>query len=279
MFEDITKIIILSDMDGTLLDTKKNISEENITAIRRFTELGGKFTVATGRTVQSFEQFTKILGLREPIIMFNGAAIHDYTSGMTLYTHPLPAESRGMTAELVRLMPEAGGEVLRIEGTYVFNNTEYQQLHTRLCGITPEYAELDDIPEGGWLKVLFSLAPEDVPKLEILVKQLGYDKNADFVKSSEIFLEMLPKGVSKGSALNEYRKLEGMGDFTFVAIGDFDNDIEMIEAADLGVCPANAEDCVKQKSGKVLSRTNDESAVAELIDFIIAECEKKNNKK
>lgn len=275
MFEDITKIIILSDMDGTLLDTKKNISEENIAAIRRFTELGGKFTVATGRTVQSFEQFTKILDLREPIIMFNGAAIHDYTSGTTLYTHPLPEVSRGMTAELARLMPESGGEVLRIEGTYVFSNTEYQQLHTRLCGITPEYAELDDIPEGDWLKVLFSLAPEDVPKLEILVKQLGFDKNADFVKSSEIFLEMLPKGVSKGSALNEYRKLEGMEDFTFVAIGDFDNDIEMIEAADLGVCPANAEDCVKQKANKVLSRTNDESAVAELIDFIIAECERK----
>lgn len=279
MFEDITKIIILSDMDGTLLDTKKNVSEENIAAIRRFTELGGKFTVATGRTVQSFEQFTKILDLREPIIMFNGAAIHDYTSGTTLYTHPLPAESREMTAELVRLMPEAGGEVLRIEGTYVFNNTEYQQLHTRLCGITPEYAELDDIPDGGWLKVLFSLAPEDVPKLEILVKQLGYDKNVDFVKSSEIFLEMLPKGVSKGSALNEYRKLEGMREFIFVAIGDFDNDIEMIEAADFGVCPANAEDCVQQKADMVLSQTNDESAVAELIDFIIAECEKKNNKK
>ena len=91
MFEDITKVILLSDMDGTLLDSKKNITDADRLAIRRFTELGGHFTIATGRTVQSFEQYLDILGLKEPVIMYNGAAIHDYSSGKTLFTHPLPA--------------------------------------------------------------------------------------------------------------------------------------------------------------------------------------------
>ena len=265
---DIKKVIIFSDMDGTLLDSRKRVSTENMEAIDRFRAMGGRFTIATGRTIQSFEQYTKLLELREPVIMYNGAAIHDYVSGETLYVHPLPDESREMAMELMRLMPEAGGEVLTAEGTYVFSNTEYQQLHTKLCGITPEYKELPDIPAGNWLKVLFSLAPEDVPQLEILVKQLGFDKKADFVRSSEIFLEMLPKGVSKGSALNEYRKLPGMEDMFFVSVGDFDNDIEMIEAADLGACPANSENSVLKKAKLVLSSTNDESALAELITYI-----------
>lgn len=269
MFEDISKVILLSDMDGTLLNSKKQITDTDRAAIERFQALGGHFTVATGRTIQSFEQFLSILDLRSPVIMYNGAAIHDYSSGETLYTQPLPQECKAMAIELLAAMPEAGGEVLKAEGTYVFSNTEYQKLHTKLCGIVPEYAALPDIEEGGWLKVLFSMAPEDIPHMELLTRQLGFDKKADFVRSADIFLEMLPPGVSKGSALTEYRKLPGYEDFTFVAVGDFDNDLEMIKAADVGACPANAEDNVKAAADIVLTHTNDEGAVAELIEHII----------
>ena len=269
MFEDISKVILLSDMDGTLLNSKKQITDTDRAAIERFQALGGHFTVATGRTIQSFEQFLSILDLRSPVIMYNGAAIHDYSSGETLYTQPLPQECKAMAIELLAAMPEAGGEVLKAEGTYVFSNTEYQKLHTKLCGIVPEFAALPDIEEGGWLKVLFSMAPEDIPHMELLTRQLGFDKKADFVRSADIFLEMLPPGVSKGSALTEYRKLPGYEDFTFVAVGDFDNDIEMIKAADVGACPANAEDNVKAAADIVLTHTNDEGAVAELIEHII----------
>ena len=269
MFEDISKVILLSDMDGTLLNSKKQITDTDRAAIERFQALGGHFTVATGRTIQSFEQFLSILDLRSPVIMYNGAAIHDYSSGETLYTQPLPQECKAMAIELLAAMPEAGGEVLKAEGTYVFSNTEYQKLHTKLCGIVPEFAALPDLEEGGWLKVLFSMAPEDIPHMELLTRQLGFDKKADFVRSADIFLEMLPPGVSKGSALTEYRKLPGYEDFTFVAVGDFDNDLEMIKAADVGACPANAEDNVKAAADIVLTHTNDEGAVAELIEHII----------
>ncbi|MCM1528433.1 MAG: Cof-type HAD-IIB family hydrolase [Alistipes sp.] len=265
---DIEKIILLSDMDGTLLTSKKTISGEDMAAIEKFIDMGGKFTVATGRTIQSFRQYRSILPLHMPVIMYNGGGIYDYSQEKLLCSSPLPAASREMSMELLRLMPETGGEVLTDKGTYVFSNTEYQQLHTRLCGITPEYMSLPEIPEGGWLKVLFALAPEDIPHLQLLTEQLGYTGEADFVRSSDIFLEMLPKGVSKGSALAEYRKLEGMEDFTFIAVGDFDNDLEMIQAADIGVCPANAEESVKNAADIVLTRTNDEGALAELIQRI-----------
>lgn len=272
MFEDISKVILLSDLDGTLLDSHKQITDTDREAIERFMALGGHFTVATGRTIQSFEQFLSIIAIKEPVIMYNGAAIYDYAGNSALYTHPLPEGCRGMTAALLEAMPEAGGEVLRTDGTYVFRNTDYQQLHTRLCGIVPEYAELEDIEEGGWLKVLFSLAPEDVTHLELLTRHFGFDKQVSFVRSADIFLEMLPLGVSKGSALEQYRKLPGYEGFTFVSVGDFDNDIEMIKAADLGACPANAEEDVRAAADLVLSKTNDEGAVAELIDHIISKC-------
>ena len=172
----------------------------------------------------------------------------------------------------MRLMPESGGEVLKADGTYVFSNTEYQQLHTRLCNIVPNYVDLEDITEGGWLKVLFALAPEEVEHMAILVRELGFDKKASFVRSANIFLEMLPLGVSKGSALEEYRKLPGMEGYTFAAVGDFNNDLEMIKNADFGACPSNAETVVKEASDLVLSHSCDDGAVAELIDHIISRC-------
>ncbi|MDE7104905.1 MAG: Cof-type HAD-IIB family hydrolase [Ruminococcus sp.] len=273
MFEDITRVMLLSDMDGTLLNSKKQINDIDRKAIEKFTSLGGKFTVATGRTIQSFKQYQSILDLKIPVIMYNGALIYDYITDKILYSKPLPEVSREMTAEIMRFIPDAGGEVVRTDGTYIFSDNEYEILHTSLCKIIPKYMAIDEIPEGEWLKVLFALAPEDIPYLEILVKQLGYDKKVDFVRSANIFLEMLPKGVSKGSALNEYRKLDGMEDFTFIAVGDFDNDIEMIQSADLGVCPANSEESVKRKSDIILSSTNDEDAVAELINYIIEKTE------
>ena len=273
MFEDISKVVLLSDMDGTLLSTDKRITDSDRRAIERFTELGGRFSVATGRTVQSFDQYRSMLGLKYPIIMYNGAAIYDYISGKTLYSHPLLDKAKAYVTAIMELMPDVGGEVLKAEGTYVFSNTDYQQLHTRLCGIEPYYKKLEEIEEGGWLKVLFAMSPEDVECMELLVKKLGYG-DVDFVKSSEIFYEMLPKGVSKGSALAEYRKLSGMEDCTFVSVGDFDNDIEMIVEADLGACPANAEDSVKAKADLILTRTNDEGAVSELIEYIIERCRK-----
>lgn len=273
MFEDISKVILLSDMDGTLLNSKKEITDIDRRAIDEFINLGGKFTVATGRTIQSFEQYTRTLDLKMPVIMYNGAAIYDYASQKLLFTQPLPQEAAEITAELLAAMPQAGGEVLRADGTYVFRNNDYQKLHTKLCGITPHYSELDRIPAGGWLKVLFAMAPEDIPQAEILVKQRNYS-SVCFVKSSDIFYEMLPEGVSKGSALAQYRKLPGLEDFTFVAAGDFDNDIEMLTEADIGAAPSNAEDSVKAAADIILENSCETGAIAELIRFIIAQCKK-----
>lgn len=267
---DIRNVIILSDMDGTLLNSKKQISDTDRAAIEKFTAMGGKFTVATGRTLQSFQQYRDMIDFPMPVVMYNGGGIYDYVNEKMLYSRFLPCNAREIAAELLRLMPDLGGEVLTADGTYVFSNTDYMQYHTRICGITPEFADISDIPDNGWFKVLFTIAPEEIPNLELLVRHLGYDKEADFVKSSDIFLEMLPKGSSKGSALNEYRRIEGMEDMTFVAIGDFNNDIEMIKAADIGACPANAEEEVKQSADIILEHTNDEGAVAELIEYIIS---------
>ena len=268
MFEDLSKVILLSDLDGTLLNSKKEISEKDMSAIRKFTSLGGKFSIATGRTVQTFEQYRKKLNISIPVILFNGSLIYDYNFEQTLYINELPESAEKITEELLNSADFAGGEVLKADGTYVFRNNEYEQLHTNLCNITPYYSDLDKISGDGWLKVLFAMSPQNMPIFKEIIKDKNYS-GVEFVKSADIFFEMLTAGITKGSALNEYRKIENFKDFTFVSIGDFDNDIEMIQQADFGVCPANAQDNVKSVADLVLENTNDTGAVAELIEYII----------
>ncbi len=275
MFEDISKVVLLSDMDGTLLNSKKEISETDKKAIEHFMSLGGKFTIATGRTIHSFHHYYDMLELKMPLIMYNGAAIYDKVNDKVLYEQPLPVDAKRITEEILGVMPHIGGEVLKTDGIYVFRNSEYEELHTKLCMVTPYYKELDEISEGDWLKVLFAMAPEDIPFIELFAKRMGYD-TVSFVKSSDIFYEMLPLGITKGSALAQYRKLEGMEGYTFVAAGDFDNDIEMLIEADLGAAPANAEDSVKKSADLVLENTNETGAIAELIDIIIEKCSNNN---
>lgn len=272
MFEDISKVVLISDMDGTLLNSKKEITETDRRAIDKFMSLGGKFTIATGRTIQSFHSYYDMLDLKMPLIMYNGAAIYDKTADKVLYTVVLPMEAKKLTREIINAMPQVGGEILKADGIYVFRNNDYEKLHTKLCMVEPFYSELDEVAEGDWLKVLFAMAPEDIPMMELLVKQKGYD-TVSFVRSSDIFYEMLPLGITKGTALEEYRMLDGMRDYTFVAVGDFDNDIDMLVKADLGACPANAEDSVKEAADLVLKNSCETGAVAELVDYIIARCQ------
>jgi len=90
----------------------------------------------------------------------------------------------------------------------------------------------------------------------------------DFVRSHDIFIEMLPKGSSKGAALKEYIKLLNMENYTVIAAGDYNNDIEMLQFADFGAATANAQQDVKDIADITLKNSSDENAIAELIDMI-----------
>ena len=267
MFESPSKICIITDLDGTFLPKSKIPLPRDLAAVRKFEAAGGRFTIATGRTIQAARRYPEQLGLKSPIIMFNGAAIYDPRTEQLIYTHPLPADAPAMTERILRDNPHAGGEGLCAEDTWVINNTAYEQEHVKICGITPQYGTPAEV-KGTWLKVLFAMHPDDIPPfIDYIAAQ--HFAGVDFCRSESRFYEMLPQGVSKGSALHVYRTLPGMKDFTFVAVGDYDNDIEMLQAADFAVCPQNACDNAKAHADLVLSRTCEEGAMEELIGFLL----------
>ena len=121
----------------------------------------------------------------------------------------------------------------------------------------------EEIPHG-WLKVLFAIAPERMPDLIAYFQEQNWTC-ADFVQSEARFYEMLPKGVTKGSALRRYRTICGAESWHIVAAGDFDNDLDMLRVADTSACPSNAQPCIKEIANIQLMHSCEEIAIAELI--------------
>lgn len=265
---DLSNYFLITDLDGTLLPDNKILSDIDKNAIRKFVQDGGKFTVATGRTLQSTQRYIDELEIKMPVIMYNGSLIYDNIGKKVLYTDELPSDAENIAVELLNFMENPGAEILRLDNIYIICNNEYEKEHTEICKVNPLYMPIDEVPKDGWFKILFATAPEEITKIEEYVKNKDYP--VDFVRSHDIFFEMLPKDSSKGTALKKYLDLMNLQDVKVVAAGDYHNDIEMLVTADCGAATANAQQIVKEKADIVLSRTSNEGAIAELIDKIYA---------
>ncbi len=262
--------LVITDLDGTLLPASKQLDPSDIEAVLQFMALGGKFTIATGRTLEATQCYLEQLQPNVPAILYNGAMLYDCAAKRPIETHPLPTGIIDTLRALMAWNPDMGVEILTADAIYVVRNNDYETRHIALCGVQPVYAALEDIPADGWLKILFAMSPTEVDRLAAYT-DTRQDTGVTYVRSADIFLEILPEGASKGEALLHYRnRLIGSGG-RVIAAGDYHNDLTMLQAADLGVAPANAQRVVKDAAALVLPQTCEEHAIAALLQAILAQ--------
>ncbi|MDE6149917.1 MAG: Cof-type HAD-IIB family hydrolase [Ruminococcus sp.] len=266
MFQDISKVLLITDMDGTFLPASKIPSPKDLEAIKRFQEAGGKFSIATGRAIQASQQYFNDFKVNAPIIMCNGGMVYDLINHKQIYDVYLPDKAKTFTEQILKDNPDVGCEVLKLDGVYVPSYTEMEKIHCDICKVSPILCQVNDI-KNNWYKVLFTNVPEKLPKLIDYINKHNFD-DVDFVISAPQYFEMLPQNISKGSALKKMRDICGFEDYTFVAVGDYNNDIEMIKYADVGICPLNATEDVKNVADIVLDVTCEQNAISAVIDFI-----------
>lgn len=267
MFESIDKVFLITDLDGTLLSSDKTICPENTAAVARLRKNGGRFSIATGRTLQTAVRYIEELEITDPVILYNGSCIYDPEKDRILYTSPLTDKAYEYALRIFDAFPQVGAEVLRPDGTYMVRMNSYEEDHANYCTVPPIYCSIDEVPKGEWLKILFAMSPEDISKLAEFCDSQAFE-GVSFVRSDDIFYEMLPAGTSKGSALNVLRSILSEEKLTFAAAGDYHNDQELVKNADLGAAPSNAQECVKEAADIVLKASCDEGAIAELISVI-----------
>ena len=257
-------ILLVSDMDGTLLNSKSEISRENQAALEYFVAHGGLFTVATGRMEGSLRRFLPYLPINAPSIFYNGAVIYDLAKEEILWEVSLPEAVRAIVPEACSAFPGLGMEIFHYsEVHFPYQNSETEK-HCRREGFLPRLTPLEQVPFP-WIKIILVDEPGKLPAVESYLT-----KRQDLfhmVYSEPQFLELLPKEASKGHALQKLLRIMGRRDLKVVALGDNLNDLEMIEAADLGIAVANAHPRLK-KAARYRYGHHDDHAVAQVVDHL-----------
>ncbi len=269
MFSDISKVLLITDLDGTLLPSSKVLSQSDINSIKKFTQQGGKFSIATGRPIQSVSQYFDELDITTPIILYNGSMIYDSIINKVVWQKCLPNMARAVVKSVLNVFPSASAEILTADGIFSLQINDIERRHIEISRTNPKECTLDEVPDG-WLKFLFALEPELIPELKNFLDGLNFNE-AEYVQSCRHFYEVLPKGTSKGTALRKLRLLCEFENYTIVAVGDYNNDIEMIKYADIGIATENALPAVKNAADIVLDVSCENNAISKVIEYIFSQ--------
>lgn len=266
------KLLVL-DIDGTLVNSQKEITPATLAALSRWRAAGHKIAIATGRPTAGVREVAKAARMTEEggfILSYNGACITDAATGERVsgkFLAPtLPAE----LAAYVATHPELG--IISYEGDAVLSLKEpdryvvleavtinKMELRTR-----PDFAEYITFPVH---KCLIT-APPAVAAVHLPVLQKTFGDRAAIFLSEPFFIEVMPHNVDKATSLEEFVPKIGLTREDVICVGDGYNDVSMIRWAGLGVAMANARQPVKDAADR-LTLSCDEDGVAALIEEII----------
>jgi Cof subfamily protein (haloacid dehalogenase superfamily) len=231
---------VATDMDRTILPSSLELSPATVRAIARVRRAGIEAIIATGRMFASTRPYALQLGITAPVICYQGALIVDPVTGEWLQHRPIDVP---VALEVIA--------AVRREG---FHMNVY--VDDQLCVEKPtpeartyaEHARLEMVVVGNfdtWLhqpttKIVIVGEPGALDDLEQRLRS-RFDDRLFIAKSLPIFLEVASPGVSKGAALHFVCERLGIDPAATIAFGDGANDLELLEAAGLGVAVADAE--------------------------------------
>jgi Cof subfamily protein (haloacid dehalogenase superfamily) len=258
-------ILLVSDMDRTLLTDDFKIPERNIDAINRFIEKGGRFSLATGRSASSAEKYLDKVKTNAPSILSNGASIYDFNTHKIIWNTALPLSAEVMLQKIIDRFPHVGAEVYIDEQIYIVNENEWTKRHIINEDFEFNRTDLKHVPHG-WQKILFADKHENLLEVEEFVHSIEHD-GCDFVFSNSMYYEVLPKEVSKGTTLKRLAEFLSIEHKNTVGIGDYYNDVDLVKTAGFG---AAVEGAPKElvEAAQYVTGSFKNGAVADLIEFI-----------
>lgn len=260
-------ILITTDLDGTLLDDDKSVSEENLEAIEYFKENGGYFTVVTGRPAVIVGDIYNKIRPNAPMSCYNGGGIYDAGKKEFLWKVKLSRDALKMVEYIDEVFPEMSIQICGFENCYFSKLNDAMERHIKSGGFPDIRLPYQEVKEP-IAKVLFAHAEEEkLFKLRDLLNAHPMAKDFDFIRSDPEYYEILPKGISKGSAVLKLAEILGVDKSRTVAIGDNDNDASMLSMAGVGVAVSNASKAAKD-AADIITVSNREHAIARVIKDI-----------
>jgi len=234
--------VIFSDLDGNLLNDEKEVSKENKEAIQYFIDNGGKFSIATGRAIESVKNYIIDVKTDLPIITYNGGILYDNNEKREIIKKILENDKKSLAFEIAKDYESIGIEVYTDQYVYVLkDNGRSDRQATRLLNLT--YDVPDNILDLNWNKITTVGESELMDKVESEFESRYKTKG---IRSGECFVEIVPENASKGHALNEIIKMYNLDKEKVICAGDNMNDLELLMEAGISFCPENASQEIKK---------------------------------
>ena len=261
-------ILLASDMDGTLLDDNRTIGRETIAALEYFTENGGYFSLATGRTRPATAAYRRLLPCNAPGVYLNGAILCDESTQEIVYMEGLDDRAKELARAVMQRFPHIGIEVFLLDHSYVCNMNEITREHFIHLDIPYEEIALDAIPEPceQWGKINFTGTHEQMEPVRAFVDPMKAHFNLTF--STPVFYEMTCKGGHKGDGVRRLAQYMNVKPELVCTVGDSQNDLPMLEQAGISFAPANARSYVLEIADVVVPDNNHDAlkGVVEYLD-------------
>lgn len=264
--------LIALDLDGTLLNNKKQLSKQNLEAMTACIERGIYVVPATGRTVEGIpEAFKGLPGVRYAITL-NGGSVIDIETKQIIAERKLDNQK---TLELLDIISEYHVMYdVYIDGRGISEERFYYHLDE--FGVSPELQELvkttrrvkpsikEHVRETGVPVEKINLYFNNLEDRKRLREVLIQDPNIIVTSSLENNLEINALGATKGQGLLRLASHLGVGIDETMACGDGENDVTMIQTAGIGVAMANGDEELKAIADFVTA-SNEEDGVAQAI--------------
>ena len=245
-----TGLLLASDYDNTLTYTEEAlrlcrpmppVSKANQAAIRYFMAEGGIFSVATGRAKPAFEAVADGVPMNGPTVLFNGAAIYDFSTGKYLCEAFLPETARAHIAQTIRELPVAAVELYHDNNDiHALQPNDVTRRHLHVTHSPTVIADSMEQVPSPISKALFSTEPAHQAALLDYLRGQGWYGDYEIVASSESLVELTARGANKGGMVRRLAALLHIPQANVACVGDHANDISMLTWAGMAFAPANA---------------------------------------
>lgn len=262
--------LVITDLDGTLLNDDKHIVTENIIALEEAIENGIHVSVATGRNFYSAKSYIQELELDVPVIFQNGAFIYQWIEDRVIYKSVLSCSIAKRVIQAARkskifyivYIDFLEKKDMYIDMDYKGEFTRYLDQNTwrinKVDDVTKHLLNREHIAE-------IALVSDEKQIRNVIMEALqGYEKNTSIVKNttikSETFYEVFGPNSSKEASFNYLLDYFNVKPEETMYLGDSFNDIGMLKIVGYPVAMENAHDEVK-KYAKYITKSNNEAGV------------------
>ena len=259
--------LIAMDLDGTLNNDQKIITEKTKAALMDAQKSGIRLALASARPSPGLYKERDILRLQDHqgiLMSYNGGRIVDAESGKVLFETSMDLEETKLVLRQLEKLPVTP---ILDDGVqfYVTDKNGYKvdyecRNNNMVCTEVPNLAEFLDFAP---IKILMSVQPEELAQVQETIA--GFlPESLTVVQTAAFYLEVIPKVINKGQGIRDICKVLELPTEAVIAFGDAANDIPMLREAGVGVAMGNAQEAVKAAADLVTLSNNEDGIAAAL---------------